>query len=215
MTIEVNAIALASGGAAGSGGAGTIYVGTQGGGVYQGAKEGDSLIPYNGGLRDNYVRALVIEPMSPRTVYAGTRNAPSVFKSTDAGVSWLEFSNNLPMQSAAVSALIAHPQNPGTIYAACDAGVYRTVDGGINWIGMSVGLTDLHVQALIMDPTSSLVLYAATPTRVFRSADAGNSWAPVATPLPTPSVLSLLVNPAAPNVIYAGTAGGGTFVMAQ
>ncbi|MGZ5146790.1 MAG: hypothetical protein ACXWCP_24880, partial [Burkholderiales bacterium] len=57
-----------------------------------------------GNLPDIPVNALVIDPANTSTLYAATDNG--VYRSTDAGKKWIDFSNGLP--NALVGDLILH-----------------------------------------------------------------------------------------------------------
>jgi hypothetical protein len=50
-------------------------------------------------------------------------------------------------------------------------GIYKSVDGGRNWIRFDDGLTDLNIRALAIVPGATTTLYAATPSGVFRTVD--------------------------------------------
>jgi hypothetical protein len=60
------------------------------------------------------------------TVYATVAGFGSVhvYRSTDAGMHWLNVSSNLPV--APVNALVVDPNDANTVYVASDAGVYAT-----------------------------------------------------------------------------------------
>jgi photosystem II stability/assembly factor-like uncharacterized protein len=112
------------------------------------------------------ITALVIDPSTPTTLYAGTRSAEnwsgstdgSVYKSTDAGQSWTLV--NSGMGVVHIRALAIDPKNPATVYAGTrDRGIFKTINGGQNWEPFNAGLTSLLVQALIVDPINSAVVY--------------------------------------------------------
>jgi hypothetical protein len=72
----------------------TLYVGTNGGGVFRSTTSAASWIRSNSGLQDLFVRSLVLHPQTPATVYAGTRRG--VFKSTSGAGAWSTSSTGLP-----------------------------------------------------------------------------------------------------------------------
>ena len=107
-----------------------------------------------------------------------------------------------------ILAISITPDN--VLYASAEGqGVFRSEDGGDNWIQSSNGLPlDLQIRALAIDSTG--MLYAGTMgLGVFQSSDAGVNWMQVADGLTYPYVHSLAVDPE--NKILAGTGGGLVF----
>jgi hypothetical protein len=76
----------------------------------------------NGGLPILPVQALVIDPVTPTTLYAGTAGG-GVYKSTDGGASWSALNNGLA--DIDVEALAIDPVTPSIIYAG-------TLGGGVS-----------------------------------------------------------------------------------
>jgi uncharacterized protein (TIGR03437 family) len=85
-------------------------------------------------------------------------------------------------------ALLIHPRNPETMFAAAaSGGVWRTTDGGKSWTPLTDLMANLAVNALAFDPNNPDTIYAGTgegffsadSTRgagIFRSFDGGNTW---------------------------------------
>ena len=61
-----------------------------------------------------------------------------------------------------VLALAVGQQEPVTVYAGTDDGLYKTVNGGETWTPMNEGLPGLAVEALAVDPQEPQTLYAGT-----------------------------------------------------
>jgi len=187
---------------------GQVFLATEGSGLMTGNSAANSFSGVS--IGDSFIHALAADPSSPMTLYAGTRNSPYLYKSINGGNTWLRFADGLPMQ--AVNALVAHPLNPGTVYAATGAGVYRTVDGGIAWTAQSSGIGSVQVDCLVMDPANPSTLYAATASGVYRTTDAGNAWSAVGGPLPNKKVMALLPHPTDGRTLFVGTDGNGVYV---
>jgi hypothetical protein len=68
-------------------------------------------------------------------LYVATRHA--VFFSDDEGLTWQGARTGPPPY---IGALLADPKRPGHLYAGSSEGVYRTTDGGMNWLPFSKGL---------------------------------------------------------------------------
>ncbi len=188
----------------------TLYAGTNlwsaCGGVFKSTDGGETWNP--SGLSNTYLYALVIDPLDPSVVYAGTYDG--VYKSTDGGTSWTP--ENAGLTSLNITALVIDPFSPTTLYAgtkilpANDRGFLRSTDGGVNWRRLSVGPSHKNVNALALDPLSPPVLYAGTEEGVYKSDDEGESWSGAG--LGQEYVFHLIVDPLNPATLHAGTGNG-------
>ena len=122
-----------------------------------------------------------------------------------------------------LSTMAIHPTEPSTMYVgAKGSGVWKTVDGGANWVPLAESAT-VRVAALALAPNNPSRVYLVTPNDgVLRSDDAGMSWTPISTTDLAAVVhagSALLINPAAPNQmavssdrgVYHSTNGGMTW----
>src|SRR6266576_6503661 len=105
---------------------GHVFVGTQGGGVFRSADNGETWTGINNGLTDTNVRALAIN--STGHIFGGTWSS-GVFRSTDNGDSWTAVNNGLDSPSVRSLAI----DSGGDIFAGTFyGGVYRSTDDGEN-----------------------------------------------------------------------------------
>jgi len=116
---------------------------------------------------DKTISRIVVHPTNEQTVYVSfrtTTNGSRIFKTTDAGGTWVAASSGLPLLS--VNALIMDPTSPSTLLAGLDSGLYRTSDGGATWsnFGTSFGLPAVRIDDIAFNPTTG-VLRAATHGR--------------------------------------------------
>ncbi|MBN2621300.1 T9SS type A sorting domain-containing protein [candidate division WOR-3 bacterium] len=102
-----------------------------------------------------------------------------------------------------VYAIAVDPMNSAIVYAGGNPSVYRTSNGGTNWIDVSSGLTDV-VMDIAIDPFTSTTLYAATRDGVFKTTNSGGLWANTGCTEAT----SLIPDPLIQGMIYCGTANG-------
>ena len=116
----------------------------------------------------SYFNALVIDPVSPTILYAGTE-LNGAFKSIDAGENWREINtgliNGLTLHHS-VNALAIDPITSTTIYAGTEEGVFKSIDGGNTWNAVGSSLTKNYISALVLDPTTSII-FLGTPHGVF------------------------------------------------
>lgn len=152
-----------------------------------------------------------------------------VFRTTDGGANWIEVSNGLPTvdgipaaSAANVLSLALDPTDATglTLYASTndfsnsfDGTIYKTTDGGANWVFSGTGLMDRDVRDLVVDPlTGDVYAAVADPSTngdggVFISSDGGATWSSISVGFPASAVgLKLLLDDSGPNlVIHAGT----------
>ena len=70
--------------------------------------------------------------------------------------------------------VIIDPTNPRTLYVGSEGGgVYKSSDGGDDWMAVNSGLDELTVEGLAMDPGNSSVLYASGPNGVYKTVSGG------------------------------------------
>jgi photosystem II stability/assembly factor-like uncharacterized protein len=92
-------------------------------------------------------------------------------------------------------ALVIHPQNPDIMYAGAAAGgVWKTTNGGKNWVPLSDALALMSVCSLVLDPTNPNVVYAGTGEGwnnidqvrgggIYKSIDGGAHWTTLQVPI--------------------------------
>jgi photosystem II stability/assembly factor-like uncharacterized protein len=171
--------------------------------VFKSTNGGDFWSEINHGIIPQYVLSLVIDPITPRTIYVGA--AGGMFKSIDAGGSWNPINNGLT--STEIGSLAIDPTNPQIIYVGTsDSGMFKSVDAGNTWNPINNGLTDKSIDTIIIDPTNPQAVYVGTAEGgVFKSADAGGFWTAANNGLTNKSINVLAIAPDTPQTIYAGT----------
>ena len=136
----------------------TIYVATPRG-VYKSVNEGvDWQIPHPSVSYE--VLDLVIERVNPQTLYGISLFGVNRFliKSTNGGMTW-SFSS-FPAGVTPMT-LIADPNQAGVLYVITSQhGIYKSVNGGANWVAANNGFTTLTVNSILIDRTNSANLYA-------------------------------------------------------
>ncbi|MCI0716331.1 MAG: T9SS type A sorting domain-containing protein [Chlorobi bacterium] len=147
----------------------TVYIGTAaqiGGGptakIFRLA--GTTLTDITGSIPNRYVTDIHVDPNNSRIVYAtlGGFGSGHVYKTSDAGGSWIDISGNLPdvpHQSVCIDPL--YPQN---VYVGNDLGVYVSTTGGTTWFEFRTGMP----HALVFD------LKVVYPNRKLRAATHGS-----------------------------------------
>ncbi|HEX3555664.1 MAG TPA: hypothetical protein VIA62_20775 [Thermoanaerobaculia bacterium] len=169
-----------------------------------------SLGPGNLGGR---TRALVFDPVDPRTLYAAGVDG-GIWKTVDGGASWRPLDDLMP--SLAVTSLALDPGNRKVLYAGTGegffntdavrgAGIFKTTDSGRRWRQLAATATpDFFAVNRLLVSARSRTVYAATGTGVWRSRDAGVSWERVLDPQAQGGCLDLaLRNDGQDDVVFA------------
>jgi hypothetical protein len=94
-------------------------------------------------------------------------------------------------------------------------GVFRSEDGGLDWIGASAGLLDLNVTALAISPAVARdrTAFAGTASGLYRSRNGGRAWRVVELGPEAPAIQALAISPrfADDGLVLAGTESDGLF----
>jgi photosystem II stability/assembly factor-like uncharacterized protein len=103
-------------------------------------------------------------------------------------------------------ALAVDPSNQNVVYVGTDGGIFKTVNGGVDWAPINSGLDAssnvLSVRALAIDPSNTLIIYAGAGDKIFKSANGGLNWNLVKPANET--IMTLVVDPGDTNTIFAG-----------
>ncbi len=115
------------------------------------------------GMPDRYPTDLYVDPRDSKIAYltySGYGN-PHIYKTTNAGATWIDISNNLP--DIPVQCVALDGDFPDDVYIGTDLGVYRSLNGGA-WELWDSG----------MPPAMILDLQFSKPNRTMRAATFGN-----------------------------------------
>ena len=145
---------------------------------------------------------MAVDPGSPQTVYAGTRNGMQV--SHDGGDHWS------PLRTGAVPdevyAIAFHPGGREILFGSSGA-IGHSIAGGESW---ALAPT-LAVFSILFQPKDPKIALAATRGGMFRTTDGGTRWLPSEAGMEKTFALSLASDPQDPSAFYAATAGSGVF----
>ncbi len=211
-------------------------------GVYKTTNGGANWFAVNNGLgmgSNKLINKIVIDPNDSNILYAGFESETDeettmggLFKSTDAGQSWIRIDTDLPQIN--VRDIIIDPNDSQTIYTAVASGynhsegiyyyggVYKSIDGGSSWENLNTDFGDgfnLEISSIALSPANSAVIYATTTDSpfhdqssgrgIFKSTNSGNDWTAVNTGLSLLNFSSITIDPLNPYLLYAGSGGNG------
>ena len=184
----------------------TVYLGTNGHGVFRSDNGGATWKAVNRGLFEPYIGgpgALAADPSVPGVLYASTLKG-GIFRSADRGETWKSISARYPFTYG----LALAPGNPSVIYSGCAEGkVLRSDDAGRTWKETLLpGVAPSVVTwSVAVDPGDPLRVVAGTmgleykaSSGVFISRDGGKTFraAAVAAGMPRVGVNRITFGPA-------------------
>ena len=177
---------------------GTLYAATGNAGIFKSTNGALTWTAVNSGLPGTIGQGpgLRTHPTNAQTLYAffGTA-APSgpsgdplgVFVTTNAGASWTSITGDLSGNALFVSDLRVDPAT-GYLYVATRAGLFRSVNGGVNWTPVYTASAANYVR--LDDGTSPSTLYFSASladafgsplasSGLYRSTDGGSTYSQV------------------------------------
>ena len=201
--------------------ASTLYVGTDGQGIYKLTEKGTTIAALGSDVFSGArVDQIAVAPSDSQQLFAVT--SKGLFASKDGGTIWSEV-QTLPEHTLA---LAVAPSNSQMLYAGTTSmGAYRSTDGGLTWqaIGEGLGLVPgaaLAVDRIEVDPQNPLLVYAVpsyvlgtgsghpTSLGVYVTYDGGDSWRQLSSSATTGQVNSLVAAPKQGGEVYLGTEQG-------
>ena len=134
-------------------------MGTTLGRVYLSTTEGATTMnTVTGSIPARYIGRIAIDPVDANIAYValngfGLPNGHHIWKTTNlltGTPTWVASGMGIP--DTPVSSFAIDPENPQHLYAGSDIGVFRSTDGGANWIPFSNGLPRVAVFGMAIHP---------------------------------------------------------------
>ncbi|MBI5878623.1 MAG: CHRD domain-containing protein [Chloroflexi bacterium] len=146
-----------------SAGANALYVGTDEGWIWlstnstAGTPTWTRLDQVGVSTPNRPIASIAVDASNYRVAYVGfngfnaaTPSQPGhIFKTTNAGQSWTDISNNLP--DIPVNSVVLDPADPQTIYIGTDIGPYVTTNGGSLWSPLGSGFPVVAIWQLALN----------------------------------------------------------------
>jgi photosystem II stability/assembly factor-like uncharacterized protein len=193
-----------------------FYMGQVDGGVWKSDDYGRTWNPIFDGQPTQSIGAIAVAPSDPNIVYVASGEGlhrpdlsigDGIYKSTDAGKTWVHLGLN---DSQQIPALAIDPHNPNKLFAAVlghpyganeERGIYRSTDGGATWSKVLYKDARTGGSDVAIDPNNPNVVYASmweetlgpwedantydgTTGGLFKSTDGGDTWKQLTKGLP-------------------------------
>ncbi len=219
--------------------ANTLFLATASGGLWKTTNAGTNWYPLTDGIPNLCMSGVAVHPSNGNIIYiltgdadagGGGNNPPvgkyssGVLKSYDGGLNWtytgLQWSET---QNYLAYKLVIHPTNPEVLLVVTNKGIFRTSDGGANWVSSNTGFYFCDIEFKPGDPS---IMYTAGhyndgtgDVNLYKSTDHGVSFSvssTIASHYGSNNLnrVALAVSPANANYVYAlvgPAAGAGVF----
>lgn len=164
-------------------------------GIFLSCIESDPFNPdvwYLGTGRIRDVARILFTEKQPHGVFTDKNSMGKIWKSTDAGKSWLLCNKGIDAR-AEIESILVDPRNSQVVYASTTYGFYKSMDGGKSWSPKNKGLDhgvlrsfDYNYDAknkkltfYVIDNTAWHIAGSSIENHgggIFKSTDGGDSW---------------------------------------
>src|SRR5262250_1050180 len=155
------------------------------------------------------------------TVYIGSASG-GVWKSVNGGTTFKPVFDKQPVQS--IGAVTIDPKNPKIVWVGTGEswtrnsvsignGVYKSTDGGDNWVNVGLGGTE-RIAKILVDPSQTDTVYACAPGKlwsdgedrgVYKTTDGGKTWTKILKGANLSTGCSMIsMDSKNPSTLYAG-----------
>lgn len=199
----------------------TYFIGATNGGVWKTTDNGKTWSSLTDHLPVLTVSDIDVNPSNPNTIYlcTGDRDGADATwnhysiglqKSVDGGTTWSSVGPSYTISNKEMTnCLLINPSDTNSLTLAKQDGIYKSNDGGQNWINT---LSNADVKQILYHPTDTTVIYAATTedatsyAQFYRSDDGGYTWTQV-TSFTDAGRIAMAVTKAAPDRVVILVAG--------
>lgn len=142
----------------------------------------------SGVLASNNLRRIVV-PQITQGYYIYATNGSNFYRSLDRGVSWETY--NLP---SFMNDFVAHPNQPQTLFGACNQGVFTSTNGGVTWTRMPGNLPNTPMLSIVYQHGSADALYVGSTAGIYYKDNTLPDWVSFANGLPLVEVTELEIS---------------------
>ncbi|MCC7431240.1 hypothetical protein IT568_10380, partial [bacterium] len=146
-----------------------------------------------------------VDPTNANIVYSSSQNG-NFYKSTNGGNSTFGINNGVAESGAWVTPFIIHPTNPNTLYRTTTK-VYKSTDGGSNWLAISGALTGETLTTLAVSGSNPNTIYTSSGSTIYRTTNDGSNWTNISSNLPGNSITYVAIHPTDENTVWITMSG--------
>jgi len=168
------------------------------------------ITPPQSGANTNFISPYLLSTVDNQTIYAGRS---IVFKSVNGGYSWTAtnasslFDNN-PALTMGMSSTSTDVVYVATWPWNSRAQVWKTLDGGEEWIDITGNLPDRIISDLHVDVVDHNIVYAVIGgyevSHLYKTIDGGENWVDIGSSLPDSPGWSVVNDPSNPEIVFYG-----------
>ena len=105
-----------------------------------------------------YISCIAIDPANPSRVWVtlSQLGGGRVFRSEDAGATWIDCTAGLP--PIPINSVVVDPANYKRVWVSADVGVYQTVNLGASWTNFSAGLPNAVAADLLFHKQDRMLI---------------------------------------------------------
>ncbi len=169
----------------------------------------DGKLPTADHVLEEYKRYMAEQPQNRSASGTWTIIGPTNYPSNNTGQ---------PTGKGRVNAIAFHPTDVNTLYIGSPSGgIWKSTNGGTNWINLSANLPFLGVSAILIHPSDPNIIYIGTGDRdggdaqglgVYKSTDGGSTWTPMNSGMGNATVGMMVMDSGDPDIIIAATWSG-------
>jgi photosystem II stability/assembly factor-like uncharacterized protein len=154
----------------------------------------------------------------PRILYVGTAGG-GVWKTTNGG---MNFKSVFDKQCQSIGAVAVDQTNPDIVWVGSGEsnmrntvsignGVYKTIDGGENWVFMGLPESE-HISKVVIHPKDPNTVFVAVPGKLYsnsserglyKTSDGGKTWTKILFANDSTGCADFVLNSSNPDVMYA------------
>lgn len=158
-----------------------LYLATEGGGIWKSEDAGETFRQINEGFASRRAAGMAEAGGVLYLNVAGDGPWGGLYVSRDGGTSWRAVEKDKTFPEGHVTRLAACPSREDLLLAGNDERIFRSLDGGRNWVPVRIGGgIRLRMQAVAcVEAGGKESLLAGTDIGLWRSVDLGATWLPV------------------------------------
>ncbi len=178
-----------------------IAYATMNGGIYKSVDAGETWQHKHNGFPPQQlfsysmpISCISIDPTNNQFLYAGVGRARFddkgsgkgiIYKSLNGGDSWFRVSNSSLPDTVLVYTIMVARTNHSLIFASTNSGVFKSIDGGVNWQTISGNLPNLQTRYLAVHHSNPDMIYVTLTSPagvepwqggVWKTTDGGKTW---------------------------------------